>query len=117
MKSQRHVFRYHLFVSRRRFEQGKGAARAKSVQVMNHQGDGLALFLDAAPGHQLSKGLPRSGQAVQPDFLFAEAFADRSALLLAMACLFNYVGRYIQPCLSSALAHLVVDSSHAATFT
>jgi hypothetical protein len=27
------------------------------------------------------------------------------ALLLAMARLFNSVGRYIQPCLSSALAH------------
>jgi hypothetical protein len=34
-----------------------------------------------------------------------------------MACLFNSVGWYIQPCLSSALAHLVVDASHAATFT
>jgi hypothetical protein len=30
-----------------------------------------------------------------------------------MACLFNSVGRYIQPCLSSALAHLGVDALHA----
>jgi hypothetical protein len=80
-------------VSRRRFKQGEGAAWAKAVQVVNHQCDRLTLFLDATPGHQLSKGLARAGQAVKPDFLFAAPFSDRSALLLAMACLFNSVGR------------------------
>jgi hypothetical protein len=61
------------------------------VQVVNHQRDGFALFLDAAPGHQLGKCLACTGEAVQPDFLIAAAFAERSALLLAMAYLFNSV--------------------------
>jgi len=110
----RHVLGYHVFVSRRR-EQGKGAARAKAVQVVNHQRDRLALFLDAAPGHQLSKCLPRAGQAVQPDLLFAAAFAERSALLLAMAYLFNSAGRQVQPGLSFAL--LESEPPHAAIFS
>lgn len=61
----RHVFGYHVFVSRRWLKQWKGAAGAKAVQVVNHQRDGLALFLDAAPCHQLSKCLAeyRAGSA------------------------------------------------------
>ncbi len=61
------------------------------MHMVNHQRDRLALLLDAAPCHQLSKGLASTGQAVQPDFLIAAAFAERSALLLAMAYLFNSV--------------------------
>nr|WP_180205478.1 hypothetical protein [Pseudomonas sp. SbOxS1]NYU05584.1 hypothetical protein [Pseudomonas sp. SbOxS1] len=62
------------------------------MKMMSHQRDCLTLFLDAAPGHHLSERLALAGQAVQPDFLFAAAFAERSALLLTMACLFNSVG-------------------------
>lgn len=71
--------------------------------MVNDQCDGLALFLDAASGHQLREGLARTRQAVQPDFLFAAAFAERSALLLAMACSFDSTGRQCQPGLSFAL--------------
>ncbi|MFL9848574.1 hypothetical protein [Pseudomonas chlororaphis] len=34
------------------------------MQMMNHQRDCLALFLDTGPGHQLSQGLAGTGQAV-----------------------------------------------------
>lgn len=87
------------------------------MQMVNHQCDCLSLFLDPAPCHQLSKGLASAGQAMQPDFLFAAAFSDRSALLLAMAYLFNSAGRRVQPGLSSALVRPIDGSSHAATFT
>ena len=52
---------------------------------------------------------------MQPDFLFVAAFSDRSALLLAMACLFNSAGRQGQLGLSFAL--LGSETSHAAAFT
>ena len=53
----------------------EGAARAEAVQVANHQRDYLARFLDAAPDHQLSKCLARTGQAVQPDLFFSPSLA------------------------------------------
>lgn len=78
-------------MSRRR-EQGKGAARAEPVQVVNHQSDRLALFLDAAPGHQLSQCLAGSGHAMQPDFFLAaslsprrESFASPQSLLIGLS--------------------------------
>lgn len=92
MKSQRHVLGY-LNNASRWLKHGSGAARTKAAQVVNHQRDRLALFLDAAPGQQLSKGLARAGQAVKPDLFFAAALSERSALALAMAYLFNSAGR------------------------
>ena len=74
MKSQRHSSGYLDFVSRH-LKQRQRTTRAKSMEMVNHQRDRLALFLDAAPGHKLSKGLARSGQAVKPDLYFAAALS------------------------------------------
>jgi len=51
------------------------------MQVVNHQRDGLAMFLDAAPDHQLSKSLARSGQGVEPNLYFAAALPLRRGFL------------------------------------
>ncbi|MNY60973.1 hypothetical protein D3C86_1975960 [compost metagenome] len=51
------------------------------MHVVNHQRDGLALFLDAAPSHQLSKGLARAGQAVKSNLFFAAALPLRRGFL------------------------------------
>lgn len=39
--------------------------------MVNHQRHGLALFLNAVPGHQVGQGLSSAGQRVQPQLLFA----------------------------------------------
>ena len=85
------------------------------MKMMNHQRDGLALFLDAAPGHQLSQGLPGASHAMQPDFFLAAVFADRSFGAAAMACLFDTAGRQCQPGLSFALLDSI-DTAHQAPF-
>lgn len=56
VKSQRHILGYLNNVSRR-VKKRQCAAWPKSMRVMSHQRDGLALFLDASPSHQLSQGL------------------------------------------------------------
>lgn len=69
------------------------------MQPVNHQRDGLAMFLDAAPDHQLSQGLAGTGHAMQSDFFLAvslsprRSFADLSFCWVAMAYLFCSAGR------------------------
>lgn len=78
------------------------------MKMMNHQRHGLALFLDAVPGHQLSQRLPGAMACIRSSsspraFRLAAVFADRSFCWAAMAYLFNSVGRQCQPCLTFAL--------------
>ncbi|WP_322740474.1 hypothetical protein [Pseudomonas kielensis] len=50
------------------------------MQVMNHQRDGFALFLDAAPGNQVSQDLSGARHAVQPDFFLSASLSPRRSL-------------------------------------
>ncbi|WP_429397295.1 hypothetical protein [Pseudomonas laurylsulfatiphila] len=50
------------------------------MKVINHQRDGLALFLYAAPGHQLSQRLSGASHAMQPDFFLAASPSPRRSL-------------------------------------
>ena len=63
--------------------------------MMDHQRDGLALFLDDASGHQLSHGLPGTGHAMQPDFFLAAVFAYRSFSAAATGFPFKSAGRQV----------------------
>ena len=74
------------------------------MKMMTHQCYGLALFLDAAPDHQLSQCLACAGHAMQSYFFLAASllphrslcltavFADRSFCWAAMAYLFYSAG-------------------------
>jgi hypothetical protein len=83
--------------------------------MVSHLYERLALFLYSATSDQKELGI--NGQSMQPDFLLVATFAERSALLLAMANLLNSAGRQVQPGLSAARRLPLGGSYHAATFT
>jgi hypothetical protein len=50
------------------------------MKMMNHQRHGLALFLDAVPGHQFSQRLPGAGHGMHSQLFLAASLSPRRSL-------------------------------------